>query len=171
LLFYDFAALGSLLATLVFRTALVYSGRFLFAGRPASWPPIINWLWRFAWMLWLLAAITFVVLRIRYPVGGDITISPHVPLMEHVLQVLALGGVVGGYIIVWAWWIALAIYEARVRSRGHERHAAAMRQQLSPRRGHTAADIVLLIMALVMVAALAFLIIVLVMVINFLLSV
>src|SRR5712691_3478347 len=139
LLFYDLAALGSLLATLVFWTALVYSGRFLAAGRPASWPPIINWLWRFAWMLWLLAAITFVVLRIRYPVGGDITISPHVPLMEHVLHVLALGGIIGGYIIVWAWSLALAIYEARVRSRGHERHAAAMQQQLSPRRGHTAA--------------------------------
>ena len=131
LLFYDFAALGSLLATLVFWTALVYSGRFLGAVRPASWPPIIKWLWRFAWMLWLLAAITFVVLRIRYPVGGDITISPNVPLMEHVLQVLALGAIIGGYIIVWAWSLALAIYEAAVRSRGHERHATAMRQQLS----------------------------------------
>src|SRR5258706_9901636 len=132
--FYDLAALGSLLATLVFWTALVYSGRFLGAVRPARWPPIIKWLWRFAWMLWLLAAITFVVLRIRYPVGGDITISPHVPLMEHVLQILALGGIIGGYSIVWAWSTALAFYEARARSRGHERHAAAMRQQLSPRR-------------------------------------
>jgi len=131
LLFYDLAALGSLLATLVFWTALVYSDRFLAAGRPASWPPIITWLWRFAWMLWLLAAITFVVLRIRDPVGGDITISPHVPLMEHVLQLLALGAIFGGYSIVWAWSLALAIYEARVRSRGHERHAAAIRQQIS----------------------------------------
>jgi hypothetical protein len=43
---------------------------------PASWPPIIKWMWRIPWMLWLLAVITFVVLRIRYPVGGDITISP-----------------------------------------------------------------------------------------------
>ena len=165
--FYDLAALGSLLWILVFWTALVYSGRFLGAVRPASWPPIITWLWRFAWMLWLLAAITFVVLRIRYPVGGDITISPNVPLMEHVLQVLALGGVVGGYIIVSAWWFALAVYETRVRSRGHERNAAAMWQQLWQPSGHVAWDIVLLIMILVMAAALAFLIIVVVMVINF----
>jgi len=169
--FYDLAALGSLLWILVFWTALVYSGRFLGAVRPASWPPIITWLWRFAWMLWLLAAITFVVLRIRYPVGGDITISPHVPLMEHVLQVLALGGIIGGYIIVSAWWFALAVYETRVRSRGHERHAAAMWQQLWQPSGHVAWDIVLLIMILVMAAALAFLIIVVVMVINFLISI
>ncbi len=149
--FYDLAALGSLLWILVFWTALVYSGRFLGAVRPASWPPIITWMWRFAWMLWLLAAITFVVLRIRYPVGGDITISPHVPLMEHVLQVLAL----------------VAVYETRVRSRGHERNAAAMWQQLWQPSGHVAWDIVLLIMILVMAAGIAFLIIVVVMVINF----
>ena len=147
--FYDLAALGSLLWLLVFRTALVYSGRFLGAVRPARWPPIIKWLWRFAWMLWLLAAITFVVLRIRYPVGGDITISPHVPLMEHVLQVLALGGVVGGYIIVHVWWFALTIYEARVRSRGHERSATTMRQSLSQRLGRGAVVILLLVITLV----------------------
>jgi hypothetical protein len=113
--FYDWAALGSLLATLVIWAALVYSGRFLGAVRPASWPPIIKWMGRLSWMLWLVAAITFVVLRIRYPVGGDITISPNVPLMEHVLQVLALVGIIGGYIIVWAWGFALAVYETRVR--------------------------------------------------------
>lgn len=73
---YDLAALGSLLASLVFFTALVYSGKFFGAGRPASWPPVITWLWRFAWMLWLVAVITFVVLRIQYPVDGDITITP-----------------------------------------------------------------------------------------------
>jgi hypothetical protein len=66
-------------------------------------------------MPWLLAVITFVVLRIRYPVGGDITVSPHVPLLEHILQVLALGGVVGGYLIGFAWWLALVIYETLVR--------------------------------------------------------
>jgi hypothetical protein len=117
LLLYDFAALGSLLASLVICTVLVYSGKFYGAGRPASWPPIIKWMWRLPWMLWLLAVITFVVLRIRYPVGGDITISPNVPLMEHVLQILASGGVVGGYIIVFAWWLALVIYEAVRRLR------------------------------------------------------
>jgi hypothetical protein len=61
--------------------------------------------------------ITFVVLRIRYPVDGDITISPNVPLMEHVLQILALGGVVGGFYIVFAWWLALAIYQSVRRKR------------------------------------------------------
>jgi hypothetical protein len=169
--FYDLAALGSLLWALVFWTALVYSGRFLGAVRPASWPPIIKWLWRFAWMLWLLAAITFVVLRIRYPVGGDITISPNVPLMEHVLQVLALGGVVGGYIIVWAWRFGLTIYETRVRSQGHERNAAAMWQQLWQPSGHVAWDIVLLIMILVMAAAIVFVIIVVVTIISMIISV
>lgn len=92
-------------------------------------------MWRFAWMLWLVAAFTFVALRIQYPVGGDITISPNAPLVEHVLQALALGGIIGGYILVWAWRLALALYEAVVGSRGHERHAAVMRQQLSQRRG------------------------------------
>ena len=131
-LFYDLAALGSLLATLVFWAVVVnFFSKVLGALHPASWPPIIKWLWRFAWMLWLLAVITFVVLRLRYPVDGDITISPHVPLMEHVLQVLALGGIIGGHIMVWAWWLAFIIYESRVRSRGHERHAAAVWQQLS----------------------------------------
>src|SRR5260221_12101922 len=168
---YDLAALGSLLATLVFLTALVYSGRFLGAVRPARWPPIIKWLWRFAWMLWLLAAITFVVLRIRYPVGGDITISPNVPLMEHVLQVLALGGVVCGYIIFWTWWFALTIYEIRVRSTGYERNAAPMRQQLCQPDGHVAWDIVLLIMMLVIAAAAVFVIIVLVTIISMIISV
>jgi hypothetical protein len=45
------------------------------------------------------------------------------------------------------------------------------RQQLSPRRGHTAAAIALLIMTLVMVADTAFLIMMLVMIINFLSSI
>lgn len=173
MLFYDLSALGSLLAILVFWTALVYSGWFLRAGHPAHWPPIITWLWRAAWVLWLLAAISFVVLRIRYPVGGDITISANVPLMEHVLQLLALGGIIGGYLIGWAWWIALAIYEIVVRSRGHEHNAAAMQQQLAPRRGSVVvvARIALLIMALVMVAAIAFLIIYLVMFINMVINV
>jgi hypothetical protein len=116
MLFYDLAALGSLLASLVIYWAfVVWSVRYRGVPRPASWPPIIKWMWRLPWMLWLLAVITFVVLRIRYPVGGDITISPNVPLMEHILQVLALGGVVGGYIIVFAWWLALVIYETLVR--------------------------------------------------------
>lgn len=172
MLFYDFSALGSLLATLVFWTALVYSGWFLRAAHPASWPPIIKWMWRAAWMLWLLAAISFVVLRIRYPVGGDITISPNVPLLEHVFQLLALGGIIGGYLIVWTSWLALAIYEAVVRSRGHEHNAAAM-QQLAPRRGYVVvvARIVLLIMALVLVAVTAFLIFYLVMFINMVINV
>ncbi len=121
MLVYDFSALGSLLATLVIFWAMRaffvrFPGLFPYVVRQASWPPIIKWLWRSAWMLWLLAVISFVVLRIRYPVGGDITISPNVPLMEHVLQLLALGGVIGGYLIVWAWLLALAIYEA-VRSK------------------------------------------------------
>jgi hypothetical protein len=170
-LFYDLAALGSLLWILLFWTALVNASgsfrflRFFSALHPAGWPPTITWLWRFAWMLWLLAAISFVVLRIRYPVGGDITISPNVPLMEHVLQVLALGGIIGGHIIWWAWFIAVNIHGAAVRSRGHD---AAMRQQLSQRRGHVAWGIVLLIMTLVWAAAGVFLIIMLVWIINFL---
>ena len=159
--FYDLAALGSLLASLVFYWALrVLFGRFRGAVRPASWPPIIKWMWRLAWMLWLLAVITFVVLRIRYPVGGDITISPNVPLMEHILQVLALGGVVGGFIIVQAWWLALAIYETRVRK------APAIWQQLSQRPGNVAVVIALLIMTLFLAAAAVFVIIVLVLIIN-----
>jgi hypothetical protein len=125
---------------------------------------MITWLGRFAWMLWLLAAVSFVVLRLRYPVGGDITIAPTVPLMEHVLQVLALGGIIGGYSVVWAWMFALQIHGAAVRSRGLD---AAMWQQLSQRRGHVAWGIVLLIMTLVLAAAGVFLIIVLAMIINF----
>jgi hypothetical protein len=113
----DFAALGSLLATLVLFTGLVYSGKFFGAGRPASWPPIIKWMWRVPWMLWLMAVITFVVLRVRYPIDGDITISPPVPLVEHVLQILALIGVVGGFYLVFAWWLALVIYQAMRRQR------------------------------------------------------
>jgi hypothetical protein len=116
MLFYDFAALGSLLAVLVINWATVlWPARYRGTLRSASWPPIITWMWRIPWMLWPLAAITFILLRIRYPVGGDITISPNAPLMEHVLQVLALGGVVGGYVIVCTSKIALAVYETRVR--------------------------------------------------------
>ena len=163
-LFYDLAALGSLLATLLFWTALINSGRLVSTPHPAGWPPIIAWMGRIPWMLWLLAAISFVVLRRRYPVGGDITISPNVPLMEHALQVLALGGIVGGYIIFWVWRTALLIHA--VRSRGHERNAAAIWQQLWHPHGHVAWDIVLLIMVLVLAAALVFLIILLVMIIN-----
>src|SRR5262249_18319329 len=85
--FYDVAALGSLLWALLSGTALVNSGRLVNTPHPAGWPPIITWLWRIPWMLWLLAAISFVVLRLQYPVGGDITISPNVPLMENILQV------------------------------------------------------------------------------------
>ena len=122
MLVYDFSALGSLLATLVIFWAMrAFFVRFCGAVRQASWPPIVKWLWRSAWMLWLLAVISFVVLRLRYPVGGDITISPNAPPMEHVLQLLALGGVIGGYLIVWAWLLALAIYEAAVR---HQRIGA-----------------------------------------------
>ncbi len=77
---YDITAIGSLLATLVIVTGLVYSGKFFDSGRPASWPPIIKWMWRFAWMLWLVAVVTFVVLRIQYPVDSDVTISPHAPV-------------------------------------------------------------------------------------------
>ena len=161
--FYDLAALGSLLWILLFWTALVNSGRLVSAPHPAGWPPIITWMGRIAWMLWLLAAISFVVLRLRYPVGGDITISPNVPLMEHVLQVLALGGIIGGYIIFWVWMFALQIHGAAVRSRDLD---AAMWQQLAQRRGHVAWGIVLLIMVLVLAAALVFLIILLVMIIN-----
>src|SRR5260370_35184811 len=98
--FYELAALGSLPATLVFCTALAYSGRFLGAVRPARWPPIIKWLWRFAWMLWLLAAITFVGLSIRSPVGGDIPISANVPMMDHCRQEPALGGVFDGLLLL-----------------------------------------------------------------------
>jgi hypothetical protein len=162
--FYDVAALGSLLCTLLFWTALVNSGRLVSTPHPAGWPPIIKWLWRIPWMLWLLAAISFVVLRLRYPVGGDITISPNVPLMESVLQVLALGGIVGGYIIFLAWRPALLIHA--VRSRGHERNAAARWQQLWQPHGHVVWDIVLLIMVLVWAASGVFLIYLLVMIIN-----
>ncbi len=147
LLFYDFAALGSLLASLVFFTALVYSGKFFDSGRPASWPPAITWMWRFAWMLWLVAVITFVVLRIQYPVDGDITISPHAPLEEEILQLLALGSVIGGYIIMWAWLLALAVRGARAQD--HERNATAMRQPLSQRLGRVAVVILTLIIMVI----------------------
>lgn len=149
LLVYDFAALGSLLASLVICTGLVYSGKFFGAGRPASWPPIIKWMWRFAWMLWLVAVITFVVLRIQYPVDGDITITPHAPLEEHVLQLLALGGVIGGYILLWAWWLALAFRGTRARLRGRERNATAMPQPLSQRLGLVAVVILTLIIVVI----------------------
>ncbi len=159
LLFYDFAALGSLLASLVICTGLVYSGKFFGAGRPASWPPIIKWMWRVTWMLWLVAVISFVVLRIQYPVDGDITISPHAPLEEQILQLLALGSVIGGYIIMWAWWLALAVRGARARSRGHERSATAMRQSLSQRLGRGAVVILSLIIVVVVGATCPFVII------------
>jgi hypothetical protein len=146
---YDLAALGSLLASLVFFTGLVYSGKFFGAARPARWPPIIKWMWRFAWMLWLVAVITFVVLRIQYPVDGDITITPHAPPEEHVLQLLALGGVIGGYILLWAWWLALAFRGARARLRGRERNATAMPQPLSQRLGHVAVVILTLIIVVI----------------------
>jgi hypothetical protein len=119
---------------------------------------------RFAWMLWLLAAISFVVLRLRYPVGGDITISPNGPLMESVLQVLAVGGILGGYFIVWVWRTAQNIHAAR--SQGHKRNIAAVWQQLWQPHGHVVWDIVLLIMVLVWAAAGVFLIYILVMFIN-----
>jgi hypothetical protein len=167
--FYDLAALGSLLCVLLFWTALVNSGRLFSAPHPAGWPQIITWLGRFAWMLWLLAAISFVVLRLRYPVGGDITISPNGPLMEHVLQVLALGGILGGYIIVWSWRFALQIHAAR--SQGHKRNVAAIWHQLWQPHGHVVWDIVLLIMVLVWAAAGVFLIYILVMFINLFMSV
>lgn len=147
---YDLAALGSLLASLIFFTALVYSGKFFGAGRPASWPPVITWLWRFAWMLWLVAVITFVVLRIQYPVDGDITITPHAPLEEHVLQILASGGVIGGYILLWAWWLALAFRGARARLRGRERNATAMPQAPSQRLGPV--PLVILTLVIVVIA-------------------
>jgi hypothetical protein len=169
-LFYDLAALGGLLANLVLWTALVNSGRLFSAPYPGGWPPIITWLGRFAWMLWLLAAISFVVLRIRYPVGGDITISPNVPLMEQVLQVLATVGILGGFFILWVWQTAQNIHNA-VRSRGHKRNIAAVWQQLWQPHGHVAWDIVLLIMLLVWAAAGVFLIYILVIFINLFMSV
>lgn len=116
---YDVTAIGSLLATLVIFTGLVYSGKFFDSGRPASWPPIITWMWRITWMLWLVAVIAVLVLRIQYPVDGAIPPSPHAPLEEQMLQSLALGSVVGGYIIVWAWWLAIAIRGTRARLRRH----------------------------------------------------
>lgn len=149
LLFYDFAALGSLLASLVFFTSLAYSGKLFGAGRPASWPPIIKWLWRIAWMLWLVAVITFVVLRIQYPVDGAITITPHAPVMQHVLQILALGGVAGGYLFLWAWWLAIAFRGARARLRDHERNATAMRQPLWQGPGRVA--VIILTLAIVVI--------------------
>lgn len=119
MLVYDITAIGSLLATLVICTGLVYSGKFFDSGRPASWPPIITWLWRIAWMLWLVAVITVLVLRIQYPVDGAIPPSPHAPLEEQILQPLALGSVVGGYMFLWAWWLAIAIRGTRARLRRH----------------------------------------------------
>src|SRR5262249_60995985 len=100
-------------------------------------------------MLWLVAAITFVVLRIRSPVDGDITPSPHAPLEEQILQPLVLGSVTGGYILLWAWRLAVAFRGARARLRGRERNATAMRQPLSRRLGWAAVVILLLVIALV----------------------
>lgn len=116
---YDITPIGSLLATLVIFTGLVYSGKFFDSGRPASWPPIITWLWRIAWMLWLVAVITVLALRIQYPVGGAIPPSPYAPLEEQMLQPLALGSVFGGYMVLWAWWLAIAIRGTRARLRRH----------------------------------------------------
>jgi hypothetical protein len=115
-------------------------------------------------MLWLLAAISFVVLRLQYPVGGDITISPNVPLMENILQVLATVGILGGWIIVLAWQPALFIHAARSRDR--ERNIAAIWQHFWQPHGHVVWDIVLLIMVLVWAASGVFLIYLLVMIIN-----
>jgi len=162
--FYDLAALGSLLCTLLFWTALINSGRLVSTPHPAGWPPIIAWMGRIPWMLWLLAAISFVVLRRRYPVGGDITISPNVPLMEHILQVLATVGILGGWIIVLAWQPALSLHAARSRDR--ERNIAAIWQHFWQPHGHVVWDIVLLIMVLVWAASGVFLIYLLVMIIN-----
>lgn len=76
------AAFGSVLATLVLCTGLIYSSKFFGAEPPARWAPTIAWLWRVTWMLWLVAVTTFVVLTLHYPVKNNATISPQLPLEE-----------------------------------------------------------------------------------------
>lgn len=156
---YDYSAIGSLLATLVLFTGLVYSGKFFDSGRPASWPPIITWLWRIAWMLWLVAVIIVVVLRIQYPVDGAIVPSPHAPLEEQILQPLVPGSVIGGYMFLWAWWLAIMFRGARARSRRHERTATAMPQPLLQRLGRVAVAILALIVVLIVGATCPFVLI------------
>lgn len=154
------AAFGSLLATLVLCSGLVYSGRFFGAERPASWAPIITWLWRVTWMLWLVALTTFVVLTLHYPVKNNATISPHVPLEEQILMLLTLGSVLGSYGLLFAWWLALAVRSVRARSRGRERNATAMPQTLRQRLGDVAVVILALIIVVVATPTFPFVLIV-----------
>ena len=104
-------------------------------------------------MLWLVAVITFVVIRIQFPAGGDITITPHAPQEEHVLQFLALGGVIGGYILLWAWWLALASRGSPARLRGRERNATAIPQPLSQRLGQVGHVAVVILTLMIVVIA------------------
>lgn len=167
LLVNDLSALGSLLASLVFFTGLVYSGKFYDSGRPASWPPVITWLWRAAWVLWLVAVVTFVIVRIQYPVDGDITISPpHAPLMQQILQLLGLGSIIGGHMFLWAWWLAIAIRGARARSRNRQRRDTAMRQPLLQGTGGVAIAILAPILVVVVGATCPFVLIAIVLLLG-----
>lgn len=156
---YDLYATGSLLAILVFCTGLVYSGKFFDLGRPASWPPIIRWLWRVSWLLWLVAVLSVVVLRIQYPVEGHIVPSPTAPLEEQILQNLVVGSVVGGYILLWAWWLANVVRGSRARSRRKALNATATPQPLWLRLGRLTVVILGLIVMVVVGAACPFAII------------
>jgi hypothetical protein len=154
------AAFGSLIATFVLCTGLVYSGKFFGAERPAHWAPIITWLWRVTWMLWLVAVTAFVVLTIHYPVNNGAIISPHLPLEEQILMLLALGSVLGGYVLLLVWWLALAVRAVRARSRNRERNATAMRQTLRQHLGDVAVVILALIIVVVVTPTFPFVLIV-----------
>lgn len=154
------AAFGSLLATLVLCSGLVYSGRFFGAERPASLAPIITLLWSVTWMLWLVAVTAFVVLTLHYPVKGATTISPHVTLEEQILMLLAIGSALGGYVLLFAWWLALFVRAVRARSRVRERNATAKRQTPRQRLGDGAVVILALIIVVVLTPTFPFVLIV-----------
>jgi hypothetical protein len=72
-------------------------------------------LWHISWIVVLLGVVGFGVLRVRHPEGVRIVVPASAPLIDHIVQVLALVCIAGGCAIWVTWKVALSTHERRVR--------------------------------------------------------
>ena len=95
--------------------ALFAPRRYQGAVPSTDWPPTIRWLWRIGWMVGVLGAVAFGVLRIRHPEGARVVVPASAPLLDHVLQILVIVFGIGCLAVLMVWKVALSTHERRVR--------------------------------------------------------